>query len=523
MTLKTKFSASSISLVLVVVIGMMVSLYWSQKQQVLNQMESQQKAELEKLKKVFEESSILANETVVLNYIGELINSDRKVFYAGTLDSTGSGWYTGRDSKGITLIGPSDPLVQAILEGRRFQKREVLSKKGDRIIELSMPVFRESPKEESRQILIGFVRLGYSWSEVSALINQTLSQTAQQLMVVGIVSIIFGLLIVQVLVAALTRPIDHLMRAALQIAKGKKGIQIPEEGDDELTRLSKTFNRMSLELTKLDELKDDFISHVSHELRSPLTSIIATVELLREMPLMDTDARFKRQVDRLSFGSERLNHLVDNILDLIRMEAGKMPFDFQPTDIGKLLSEMADFFEPRANEKGLKISAIVPGNLPLVTADAEKIRQVISNLVHNAIKFTNTGGIILSAKEGQGVVRISVQDTGVGIPKDKLDRVFEKFETLKETRDRVEKPVPGSGLGLNIVKKSIEAHSGDIWVESEIDRGTTFHFTLPIARGALRGEVTKPGASFVYPKPEKKQEGKLFSKSEEGEEERAVI
>lgn len=184
------------------------------------------------------------------------------------------------------------------------------------------------------------------------------------------------------------------------------------------------------------------------------------------------------------FGSERLNRLVDNILDLMKMEAGQMNFDIQPTDMGQILKEMADFFEPRAQEKKLVIQAVVPSRLPLVMADAERIRQVISNLIHNAIKFTNKGGIALKAYEAEGQLRIEVQDTGVGIPADKLNSVFNKFECLKDTKDRVEKPVPGSGLGLNIVQNSIKAQNGKIWVESTVNKGTSFIFTLPLAPSA---------------------------------------
>src|SRR5205807_158304 len=136
----------------------------------------------------------------------------------------------------------------------------------------------------------------------------------------------------------------------------------------------------------------------------------------------------KRSVERLMYGSERLNRLVDNILDLTRMEAGKMPFDIQAVDIAKVLLEMADFFEPRAQEKGLKIQAMVPEQFPYAMADPERVRQAISNLIHNAIKFTNKGGIVLWVKEKEGMAHVGVQDTGVGIPNDKLSAVFKKFE-----------------------------------------------------------------------------------------------
>ena len=258
---------------------------------------------------------------------------------------------------------------------------------------------------------------------------------------------------------------------------------------------------------KLDELKDDFMSHVTHELRSPLTSIIATVELMDEMQEANKKPKLRRSIDRLKYGSERLNRLVDNILDLTRMEAGKMQFDIQPIDIGTIACEMADFFEPRAMEKNLYIRTNLPETLPLVKADSEKIRQVLSNLIHNAIKFTNQGGITLWVREVKNKVQVGVQDSGVGIPKEKLNTVFSKFQTLKDTRDRVNKPVPGSGLGLNIVLNSIQNQGGKIWVESEMDQGTTFIFELPVAKDQPRVKPKNPKPEKTATKKENSEKG----------------
>jgi signal transduction histidine kinase len=143
-------------------------------------------------------------------------------------------------------------------------------------------------------------------------------------------------------------------------------------------------------------------------------------------------------------------------------------------------------------------------------ADAERVRQILSNLIYNAIKFTNTGGIVVSAKAGEGCIQVAVQDTGVGIPSDKLESVFKKFECLKDTKNRVNKPVPGSGLGLNIVQNSVKAQGGKIWVESEVDKGSSFIFTLPLApagaeaKRSLMGPASDVGYNkeLVFNKPE---------------------
>lgn len=468
MNLRTKFQLASGSLILTLVMGIMMTLYLSEKHQLRDRMEVEQSQELTKLARVYEDGSRVKDELTVFKYVDTLVNMPT-VAYAGVVEKDGSCWLKWRDQE-LLFFQQSDPVVKTILNSARFQRQLVEGADGNDIIELTTPVEN-----------FGFVRLGYSKKALDAVFEMNVKAMFKRVAIFGIISILFGLFLAKLLSAALAQPINRLMEAAVQIAHGKKGVEIPVEGSDELSRLTQTFNEMSHELTKLDALKDDFMSHVTHELRSPLTSIIATVELMAEMPLASKDPKFRRSIDRLIYGSERLNRLVDNILDLTRMEAGKMPFDIQPMNLNAVICEMADFFEPRAMEKGLKINAMAPKNLPLVLGDAERIRQVISNLVYNAIKFTNSGGIVIWAKEKDGFVQVGIQDTGVGVPKDKIASLFQKFECLKDTRDRVAKPVPGSGLGLVIVKNSIQAQGGTIWVESEVDKGTTFIFTLPVA------------------------------------------
>lgn len=484
MNLRTKFHLASSCLILTVVVGMTISLLVYERKRLVSDMERQQLDELDKLSRVCEDTMIVFDEPALFKYARNLVAlAAPKIVFAGFVypkGSAGSPWIWQQGSDRISYIDVADPAIAAIQNSGRLTIRDGMFN-GTRIIELAKPVHR-----------IGFVRLGYSRDAMASILRDTIHKSVERFAVVGLVAIAFGLFLAQLFSAALSRPIKNLMQAAAAIAKGQKGVRIPEGGDDELGKLTKTFNHMSEELIKLDQLKDDFMSHVTHELRSPLTSIIATVELMSEMPIANKDPKVRRSVDRLMFGSERLNRLVDNILDLTRMEAGKMTFDIQPVNLAALVCEMADFFEPRAMEKNLKIQAIVPQHFPLVMADPERTRQIISNLVHNAVKFTNKGGIVLWVKQIDGKARIGVQDTGVGIPKDKLAAVFQKFECLKDTRDRVEKPVPGSGLGLNIVQNSIKAQGGRIWVESEIDKGSTFIFELPFAPASLQTPAASP-------------------------------
>jgi signal transduction histidine kinase len=418
---------------------------------------------------------LMSDEVMLINYATTLLVSP-KISFAGFVAKDGTGWLYSRQ-KMFQLSDIRDYSVKSILESNGLLKHEVKTDSGERVIALSQPV-RDR----------GYVRLGYSKDALDQVFKERVRLKFKRFSVVGLIAILIGLFLARILSNHLSQPLHLLTKAAVEISKGNKGIQLPVHGSDELAKLTHTFNNMSKELSKLDEMKDDFMSHVTHELRSPLTSIIATVELMAEMPMMQKDEKLKRSIDRLVYGSERLNRLVDNILDLTKLEAGKMQFDIQPVNMGTIASEMADFFEPRAMEKGLEIKASVPRHMPLAMADPERIRQVLSNLIHNALKFTNRGEVVIFVRAKNDHIEVGVQDTGVGIPKDKLHTVFQKFESLQDTRNRVEKPVPGSGLGLNIVMNSIRAQGGTIWVESEIDKGSTFIFTLPLASADVQAK-----------------------------------
>lgn len=474
MTLRTKFYLASSCLILTVVVGMMASLFIYEKSRLRADMAQEQVEDLNKLARVCKDTMTVFDEPALLKYAHSLVElSAPKLAYAGFVYPAGQEgfpWLWPHNSDRIIYMDPNSPDVKTVLGTDQISRR-TLTFRGEQIVELSQPVGK-----------YGFIRLGYSQKVMDQIFRQTIAKSIRRFSLVGFIAIALGLILASLFAAAMSRPILKLKEAADAIAKGKKGIKVDTTSTDELGQLAGTFNHMTDELAKLDQMKDDFMSHVTHELRSPLTSIIATAELMSEMSLVNTDAKMRRSVDRLIFGSERLNKLVDNILDLTRLEAGKMPFDIQPVDFRKVLVEMADFFEPRAMEKALTLRAVVPATFPLVLADVERIRQVLSNLIYNSIKFTNKGGITLWLHDRKdGMATIEVQDTGVGIAPDKLQSVFEKFECLKETRDRVDKPVPGSGLGLNIVQNSIKAQNGKIWVESEMNKGSSFIFQLPLA------------------------------------------
>jgi len=234
-------------------------------------------------------------------------------------------------------------------------------------------------------------------------------------------------------------------------------------------------------LRELDEMKLDFISHVSHELRTPLTAIREASSMLLE----GTYARFpEKQHELLTITKEECERLiksVNRILDLSRMEAKMMTYHFSDSCLATVIQKAVKKLTPIAERKNVQLKLDVSPNLPLVKMDTQRINQVLENLLGNAFKFTSDqDSIIISAavqKESSRHVVVSVFDTGCGMAKENLDRIFDKFHRIEDGRETVR----GTGLGLPIAKHVVAAHGGEIWAESEVGKWSAFYFTLPVA------------------------------------------
>jgi NtrC-family two-component system sensor histidine kinase KinB len=229
-------------------------------------------------------------------------------------------------------------------------------------------------------------------------------------------------------------------------------------------------------LAELDRLKSEFVMTTSHELRTPLTSIGMSIALLLETALNKLDQKEQQLLSAAHEDLQRLRALVNNLLDLSRIEAGKMEMDFARRPAPPLLEKVVESFKVQADQKGVALSFNVPGGLPHVKADANQISWVLTNLVSNALHFTPRGGTIQLTAEAFGpFVQISVRDTGPGIPYEYQPKIFDKFVQVKS-----HDVLGGSGLGLAICKEIVRAHGGTIWVDSVPGAGSTFIFTVPI-------------------------------------------
>jgi signal transduction histidine kinase len=252
---------------------------------------------------------------------------------------------------------------------------------------------------------------------------------------------------------------------------------------EELAALNVALEASNARLRELDQLKSDFVSDVSHELRTPLTSIKGYVDYLLEGSAGELSPVQKDFLARVRSNGERLSRLSNDLLDLARIEAGRVEFRPARLVLRDVARDVLDVLQPLASEKTVELALAVPAAVA-VRADRDKLHQILLNLSHNAVKFTPPGGQVRvgARASADGTVVTVVEDTGEGIPADELSRVFEKFHQVGQAPASRQ----GSGLGLTITRKLVELHGGAIWAESEPGRGSAFCFTLPAAGAEAR-------------------------------------
>jgi signal transduction histidine kinase len=233
---------------------------------------------------------------------------------------------------------------------------------------------------------------------------------------------------------------------------------------------------------EIDHMKNDFISMVSHELRTPLMAMKGAADNLIDGIMGELKPPQKDSLSIVERNIDRLGRLISDLLDISRIEAGKIQLSKHPVDLGFIINDTLRLFQPITKERSLELTASFTAELPSVDADADKIAQVITNLVGNAVKFTPDGGrISVVTSRLPDSIRVDIIDTGLGIPRQDLERIFDKFYQVTR-RDGQEVP-KGTGLGLPISKGIIEKHGGKIWAESELGKGSKFSFTLPLKKG----------------------------------------
>jgi two-component system sensor histidine kinase BaeS len=293
------------------------------------------------------------------------------------------------------------------------------------------------------------------------------------LLAAGIVAILVSLLLSRGVVA----PVRILTAVSRRIADGHYGERVQAAGSDELGQLAHSFNQMAEKLEQVETMRQQLIGDVSHELRTPLTAIKGSMEGLMDGVLPATPETYQQ----IHQEADRLARLVDDLQELSRVEAGAYSLDIRPAAVSTLLQTTLKRFATQAQSKRIGLCSDLPVDIPPVLADQDRITQVLTNLVGNALQYTPKGGqvTILSTRHGEEI-HISVVDTGIGIPAELLPHLFTRFYRVDKSRSR--QAGGGSGIGLTIARHLVEAHGGHIWAESGGEgQGSTFTFSLKIA------------------------------------------
>jgi two-component system sensor histidine kinase GlrK len=296
----------------------------------------------------------------------------------------------------------------------------------------------------------------------------------------SIVTIFFAILASVFITRSITSPLRKLVAKTRDVSAGVFEGDLQIVSPPEISELNRAFNVMCEKLTAVDKMKGDFFSMVSHELRTPLTTISEGTSLLLEGVGGLVTEKQKGLLDILLAETERLIRMVNSILDLSKMEAGMMAYSFETTSIDSLINKAVAEITPLIEAKKLVLERKVTDDLPRQKADRERILQVLRNLIGNAVKFTPHGGrVCVCARPAHEGIEVSVEDSGPGIPGDKLESVFEKFSGTDHKS--------GTGLGLAIVKHIVGAHGGMVWAENGIERGSRFVFVLPASPNLSQG------------------------------------
>lgn len=353
--------------------------------------------------------------------------------------------------------------VKSAIAGTTGSWRGVDPYYGERVMSVTIPLWNETR-------VVSMLRYSASLNQVDAMVSLLIRMATA--VGIGVVLLFLGLSLF--LAQRIVKPIRELTRAARYMAEGDWTHRAIQRNDDEIGQLAETFNAMVLELSKREKLKDDFISSISHELRTPLTSIKGWSETLKESEPTEDDEEVKLGLSIISKETERLSGLVEDLLDFSKLSARTMELHSEVLDFNGPVKETVNQLGVREEHTRVRILANYGKSPIVVRGDANRLKQVIINLIDNALKFTPAGGTIhVATTIEQDSAMLTIADTGCGIEAEDLPHVTEKFYKASTGHG-------GSGLGLAICKEIIELHGGQLTIDSERGAGTIVTIRVPI-------------------------------------------
>jgi signal transduction histidine kinase len=401
----------------------------------------------------------LAVQSAKLGNSGYLYLVDGK----GNLVGGGLGVAPGANMKGIGIIN-------GVLSGQDFIGADAQGRYKN--------VFGEEVVAAGRYIPEYKWGLVAEWptAEADAVINDLIYKNA----LISILVFLIAVLLSVIFATLIVRPILSLEEGTQRVAKGEFDTEVNIKTGDELEELGAAFNEMMAGLKQLNELKDEFVFIAAHELRTPVAAIKGYLSLVLDGVTGPITEKTKEFVQKVINSNQRLIQLVNDLLEVSRSEAGKLAIKVSQIDIVQPIKETLAELQPLADKQSISLVYEPPHDVPKIMADAARIKEVMVNLVGNAVKYNNPGGSVWITHEIQGNNLVThISDNGFGISKEAQAKLFEKF--YRVVTDKT-KDITGTGLGLFIVKEIIEKMNGKIWAESEGEgRGSTFSFSLPIA------------------------------------------
>jgi signal transduction histidine kinase len=321
---------------------------------------------------------------------------------------------------------------------------------------------------------VGFLLPGTSETFLREPEEAFLQRLRETVVPVGVAACAVAILLGLLLTWQLTGPLRKLKTAAQGIAGGDLSQRVDIKSKDEIGELGRAFNEMAEHLSRAEELRRNMTADIAHELRTPLSVIRGNLEAIADGVFPPT----KENVSSIHREAVLLSRLVDDLQELALAEAGQLRIEPEVTDVSSLIGRVLTNVATRAQSEGISIVTDLASDLPLVSVDSQRIGQVISNLVDNALRHSAEGGTVtVRTRLAAEAVQVDVVDQGPGLSPEELSLVFERFYRGDKTRSRA---TGGAGLGLAIVKQLVEAHRGRVWVESTEGQGATFSFTLPL-------------------------------------------
>ncbi|CAM4450940.1 HAMP domain-containing sensor histidine kinase [Paenibacillus phoenicis] len=300
--------------------------------------------------------------------------------------------------------------------------------------------------------------------------DESITAVRSVLVLSGLGAFLLALGITWIIAKILSRPMLQMQAATRKIAAGELETRLTIQRDDEIGVLADSINHLAIELQRYRDTRQEFFANISHELRTPITYLEGYAQVLKKR-LYETEEEKDKYLDIIHEEAMRLQHLVDDLFDLAKMEEGKVSLSLEWIDLAEITDNAVQKIKLKAGEKNLSLQTKINSNIPLIYGDGLRTEQVLLNLLENAVRYTEKGSIVVELDQNRSFIYIAVEDTGMGIPEDEIPYIFDRFYRVEKSRSR---QYGGTGLGLPIAKKLVELQGGELKVFSKLGHGTRF-------------------------------------------------